>query len=113
MNRIAVLVLIVTLAACGDGSGGDKYKQTWAKAYSATTCADWTGTMDAHQRFAMSADMLVGMYRAKKPGADLPSDTYVDRLVSAVTSVCAAAPTESVTSVAASLYTLANDLGPD
>jgi hypothetical protein len=92
-----------------------KYEQTWLKAYGDTTCADWVNEMDAHQQFVMAADMLLTLQRADVPSAPIPPDEQIDRFASAITTSCEGPGAElgvKITEVAASLYTLSDDLKP-
>lgn len=69
-------------------SAPDKYKQTWDRPYSETTCADLATSMNAHQRWAAAADMLVGA-RNKDGGTDMPSDELVTEFLGELDQGCA------------------------
>lgn len=105
---LLVLALCVVCANRRSGSGtvDDRYRQTWGKAYSATTCTEWRDRMTSKQRFAAAADMLVGARKADgvAGGDALPDDPVIDRFVAAVSDVCSAAPTWSVAETGASVY---------
>lgn len=93
MRGLLVAAMLI-LAACSSGPAPSatigKYQQTWTKAYADTTCTDWNGAMDDHQRFVMAADMLYAT--RKKQGADaLPPDDMVSGFESGIQSVCDAA----------------------
>lgn len=111
-RRLAAAALAVCVAlagACGSGDTSDavpeKYKQTWAKSYRATTCTDWQGQMTAEQRWAAAADMLTGA-RSKDGSDDLPPDELVDTFEAGVTTVCStpSMDTLNLAEVGATLY---------
>jgi hypothetical protein len=110
---IVVLIGVVFgLASCGSGSDSDssytpdqtsKYTQTWAKAYSDTTCADWNTRLTSAQQFAASADMLAGARNKGDGGTGLPSDALIDEFSGGITNVCVE-PTMALTDAAVGLY---------
>jgi hypothetical protein len=118
MRRAVFLVAAVFLAAACSGGEPEstKYLQTWTKAYGETTCTDWHQTMSAHERFVMAADMLLGAHRRENADAAIPSDILVTRFEMGIGGACADAGEQSgikVSEVAALLYTMSNDLGPE
>ncbi|MDP9226367.1 MAG: hypothetical protein M3P18_21505, partial [Actinomycetota bacterium] len=71
--RIAVGILGVSifLIGCRTDSDLNRFDQTWEQPLGETTCADWTGTMTARQRYAAAAELLLSA-REGMPG--FPSD---------------------------------------
>ena len=124
---------LVSLAGCGrtdarpPGSDGaplgassaststvvDKFAQTWTKPYGQTTCEDFLMVMDPHQKFVVTADMLVGA-RHTEGNDDLPTDELIRDFQTGMTTACepAAQRTRSLVEVATALYlTMRGPLG--
>lgn len=127
---IPVAVLAATLTACGSNErssgtyGADstpatqaespapgKYDQTWKTPYSDTTCGDYGSDMNAHERWAMAADMLLGARKAD--GAiGLPADSEVTRFQQDMATACQGSLQLEVTEVAATIYLLDHTYAP-
>lgn len=103
---VAVTGCILSLTACGgsssDGSS-DKYKQTWPKNYSATTCAEFKTKMTEHQRWVTAADMLSAARSKDDASADMPADSLVDTFESGLNNACVI-DSENMAEMGATLY---------
>jgi hypothetical protein len=112
MNRrlfLPVIALIV-VGGCGvaikmgNSSAGDsKYAQTWPKAYSDTTCAEWNGEMTSGQKFAAAADMLSGARDKGDGGTGVAPDDLITEFQDGVTNACVI-DTATLAETGASLY---------
>lgn len=80
-----------------------KLEQTWSQDYADTTCAEWAGQMDNHQRFVAAADMLTGA-RNKHGGSGLPPDSLIETFQSGISNVCTAEESLGITDAAVGLY---------
>jgi hypothetical protein len=69
VNLSALAIGVWMLAACGGGAGAPAPAS--AKSYSGTTCTDWSGAMQVHERFVAAADMLTGA-RSQDGGKTVP-----------------------------------------
>jgi hypothetical protein len=100
---------LLSLGACSGSSDGgagddtDKYTQTWAKSYSATSCSEWNGVMSEEQQFAAAADMLAGARNRGDGGTGLPDDSLIEQFQGGVTTACVE-PTANVAEIGAVLY---------
>lgn len=91
MTRSFALIaaIAVVLTGCGgEKQGAEKYTQTWRQSYESTTCAQWGTEMTAAQRWAASADMLVGARQQWGITDELPSDDLVDTFEDDLTDAC-------------------------
>lgn len=123
-TRLAALaVAALLLAACGGGAPRGptptptvgKYTQTWTKSYATTTCVDWVDAMDAHERFVMAGDMLMGAQGTDVPNPPLPPDRQINAMRDGIHDVCSDSGYQlamRVTELATTLYLLADDLKP-
>lgn len=103
-QRIAVCVLglAMFLTGCRTDSDLNRFDQTWEQPLDETTCADWTETMTATQRFAAAAELLLSA-REGMPG--FPSDSQFTFFMSRITAGCDDAGAEaSASEVAQSVY---------
>lgn len=111
LGHVGWLPVAVLLFGCGSGSStalgtdSDKYTQTWPTSYGRTTCADWSGSMTAQQRFAAAADILTAT------SSEVPSDDLANRLVADISEACSApaATTQTLTDVSAAVTLLDPD----
>jgi hypothetical protein len=93
--------------------GASKYDQTWSKSYSETSCAEWTGSLTARQRFAAAADMLSAARNKGDGGTGLPPEELIDRFADDVTQGCsgeATAATQTVAQTGALIYLTGREL---
>lgn len=103
--RLSVsLLLVLVVAACGGSPASTKYTQTWPKSYATTTCADWNGVMDQHQKFVMAGDMLLSEQKTVKPAAGIPSDALIDTFEAAIASSCNGSDQLLVSNLAVGIY---------
>lgn len=107
---IAVLVGGCTaIVAATSGNRGDEvsaddpYRQTWVKAYSDTTCADWASEMTDQQQFAASADILTSAWQRIEGSSDFPPDALIREFREGVSTVCVE-PTMTLTDASGLLY---------
>jgi hypothetical protein len=133
MKRTALVLAVtcLALASCGGGDAGDteqaatdvqvtaenatedtaeattedvgQYDQTWSLSYDQTTCAQWLGEMDEHQRYVAGADMLLGAARTENDSAGLPPDPKIDEFTQQISTACSAEATLSLTDAATAL----------
>ncbi len=108
MRLCASVIVVVALGAtaCSSSDGGsssDKYKQTWTRSYSDTTCSQWLHVMSSQQRFAGAADILTAARNEVDGGTGLPSDALINEFASGLDNVCVV-PSMTVTDAAFGLY---------
>lgn len=72
----------------------EKYGQTWQAPYEQTTCGEWFSQMSEHERWAATADMLVGARSVWKID-NMPSDSLIDTFEADISLGCE--PIASVT----------------
>jgi hypothetical protein len=115
MNRwakggIGALVIlgavVVSYATDKPNSPDAPYKQSWAKSYSDTTCADWQSVMTPDQRHAAAADILTAARNKIDSGTGLPPGSLVTSFENDISQGCTAIPTETVTDVGFGIYHL-------
>lgn len=102
-RRGLLAAVVLAVAACGETA--------WPKIAAETTCAEWTTQMTDVQREAMGAAMLLAL-RAYDGSSVRPPEEMLDAFGDAVGDVCATTPAEKVSSVAATIYALSDDLKP-
>jgi hypothetical protein len=107
---VALVVAALVVAGCGDGPASTKYKQTWSKAYSATTCADWRDVMDEHQKFVMAADILYTSQKKANPDVALPSDSLVGQFQGQIQGLCLTHGKDDVVTVSFIVWTTGQDV---
>ena len=90
----AVVAGFLSVAGCGvsvptvsASPSVGKYEQTWPTPYNATTCAEWSGKMDDHQRWVAAGDMMMGGRKTWNVTA-IPSDALINKFEAAVTEAC-------------------------
>lgn len=91
-----------------------KYEQTWTTPYGETTCDDWHNAMDDHERFVMSGDILVSLWRDAGSEA-FPEDPVIETYANGIGTACKGAGEDlelKVTEVAVLLYNTATDIKP-
>ncbi|MFF7966743.1 hypothetical protein ACFZC3_15425 [Streptomyces sp. NPDC007903] len=129
-SLITIALLAATLTACGSNErsssayGADsnaathaespapgKYDQTWETPYSDTTCGDYGTDMNAHERWAMAADMLLGARKADG-ATGLPADSEVTRFQEDMATACQGSSQLEVTEVGATIYLLDHSYAP-
>ncbi|HUQ42904.1 MAG TPA: hypothetical protein VM451_00630 [Candidatus Limnocylindria bacterium] len=93
---------IVLLAACAG-------EVAWPRTAGDTTCQEWTASMRPAQRSAMGSAILLTL-RANDGVGRAPEDGLIAAFVGALGDVCKTTPDEKVSSVAATLYVLSDDL---
>lgn len=101
------MALVLALSACAGSSttsGGDKYKQTWAKSYAATTCAEWRSTMTSQQQWAAAADMLTAARNKDGEKSRMPPDDLITKFQGGVGNACSATSTSNIAEIGAVLY---------
>lgn len=110
LGVVAALLIIVTLVAgCSAGPASTKFKQTWTKSYSQTTCGDWDDLMEPHQRFVMAGDFLLNIHQGEKGSTDpavvpIPPDNIINAFVAAMSNECSDHHSVSVTLASAAAY---------
>jgi hypothetical protein len=82
---------------------GDRYAQTWPKAYDATSCDEFLHAMSDRQQFAAAADLLV-RERIKGDSPGMPAEDLIEAFRAGLAQLCAAAPELGVTGTATSYY---------
>ena len=131
VGLLALVAIALASALSGSGDGPtpgatpgpapamlapDKFEQTWAKGYDITTCHDFVKSMNAHERWALSADFLYTAFALAGPdAAELPTDSQVDEYRDLLDVTCGdvdARPSVLLTDIAAYLVLNAGDLRP-
>ncbi|MFD7881105.1 hypothetical protein ACFV3N_01565 [Streptomyces bauhiniae] len=127
---VTVAVLAAALTACGSNERSSstytadptpatrakdpapgKYDQTWKTPYSDTTCGDYGTDMNAHEQWAMAADMLLGARKADG-ATGLPADSEVTRFQQDMATACQGSSQLKVTEVGATIYLLDHSYAP-
>lgn len=101
---ILLALVLALLAGCGSGPA-------WPKTAGETTCHEWTSEMTDAQRSTLGAAMLLAL-RADDGGTFRPRDEVLKAYAKAVGDVCANTPDAKVSTVAATIYGLSDDLKP-
>jgi hypothetical protein len=102
MKMLAGGLAALVLAACAG-------EVAWPKTAGDTTCQEWTASMRPAQRTAMGSAILLTL-RANDGVGRAPENGLIASFVGALGDVCATTPEEKVSSVAATLYVLSDDL---
>lgn len=117
MRLLSTAFCLLALAACSTTSvreattsGGTaaaedvgQYDQTWATPYDQTTCAQWLGEMDSHEKYVAGADMLIGAAHTKNPDAGLPPDSYIENFTQQMSTACSGEATMTIVDAGAAL----------
>ena len=102
---IRSLVLALLVAGCGGDDGA------WTQTAGETTCAEWIDEMTPEQRAGLAAAVLEILWD-RDGAASRPDEAVTTRFANAIGGVCASFRDDSISSVAATLYALADDLKP-
>ena len=86
-------------------SDADRYRQSWGKNYSDTSCSEWHQQMTSAQRFAAAADMLVGA-RGVDGGEGLPPDSLISQFEGDIGEACEAGNVLPLNEVAVGIYVI-------
>ena len=99
--------------ACSGESGteastaSNEFSQTWTKAYSETTCAEYKSQMTPDQQRVMAADMLVSARSVDKV-TTMPGDQMVGTFRDGLTTACVV-DTAKMNEMGAALYLTEKD----
>ena len=99
---LAIALAAALLGACTQ-------EVAWPKAAGDTSCREWTAEMRPAQRSALGQTILLTL-RANDNVSRPPTGPLVEAYVRSIGDVCATTPDEKVSSVAATIYTLSDDL---
>ena len=110
---LAAAIALVVGACSGESAGtdagtaSDEFGQTWSKAYSDTTCAEYKSQMTTDQQRVMAADMLVGARSVDKV-TTMPSDEMIGTFRDGLTTACVL-DTAKMSEMGAALYLTEKD----
>jgi hypothetical protein len=107
----AVVAVLLAVAAHRPGAPGSAASdapasgltQTWPRAYEDTSCMDWAGQMDAQQRVAAAAELLIAA-RVADGRTRTPTTPLVEAFAVGLDDVCEPEPTTSLAAAADALY---------
>jgi hypothetical protein len=113
VRKLAAVVLLVSLTACGGQASVEPSATPWPVAYGETTCTQWLEEMSEPQQRTAAEDLLVAIRSlngvAAAPGASL-IQTFADAIGQGCTHDKAVSTHESMlTRVASGVYLLQQD----
>lgn len=109
---LPVLIGLAVLAGgcssgTGAGSGPGKFDQTWTKKIGNTTCGDWRGSMNQHEKFVAAADMLTSSRTADGGKEAVPPDSLINDFAAKISTACEPDAHQGVSDIAATVYIVA------
>lgn len=107
MRLLLLLALVIAAAGCGTAAT----PAAWGKTAGQTTCAEWAGQMTPEMRTDLAWGMLEVAWERDGAGSR-PTIDDARRFADGIGQVCKGTPTNRVSEVAGTLYTLADDYKP-